>query len=749
MRYPAAVRKISQFKQSLPNDDFSSNFGVCVFFDPQRGSLSHCPAVDGILPKYLPHKDCSKFWECSNGIPHQFGCPDGLHFNSDLNVCDWPEQAGCSGKDVGDNNESDKNEKCKQFEHYCPAIERDRPVYIPLPNCSQFCQCSNGKPYLHDCPDGLHFNSVLNVCNWPEDAHCSEGNVTEGSSESSTESNNSGTESNNSGEESDGNSGEDDDEGYDEDNNGNNNVNETCREAGIDCPAVDRYHIVYFPQLNCSQFCQCSNGKAYLRDCPDGLHFNLVLNVCDWPEEAGCSNSNITEGTSESSTDSNNNSEGGDGNIGEGGGEGNNEGNVEDEDDNENAVVNQICLEADIGCPAIDGDHPAYIPLLNCSQFCQCSNGKAYLRDCPDGLHFNPVLNVCDWPEEAGCSNSNITEGTSESSTDSNNNSEGGDGNIGEGGGEGNNEGNVEDEDDNENAVVNQICLEADIGCPAIDGDHPTYIPLLNCSQFCQCSNGKAYLRDCPDGLHFNPVLNVCDWPEEARCSNSNITEGTSESSTDSNNNSEGSEGNIGEGGGEGNDEGNVEDEDHNENAVVSQICLEADIGCPAIDGDHPVYIPLLDCSQFCQCSNGKAYLRNCPDGLHFNPILNVCDWPENAGCSGGNNTEGTSESSTESNNSGESSDVSSSEDDDEDEGTDGNNNGNDINQTCLEGGIGCPDEDGDYPVYVPLPNCTQFCQCSNGKLLLLSCPNGLHFNSLSNVCDRPEVAQCGEIYPS
>lgn len=39
----------------------------------------------------------------------------------------------------------------------------------------------------------------------------------------------------------------------------------------------------------------------------------------------------------------------------------------------------------------------------SCGRFYQCSNGYPYVFDCPANLHFNPVLLVCDWPENAGC----------------------------------------------------------------------------------------------------------------------------------------------------------------------------------------------------------------------------------------------------------------------------------------------------------------------------------------------------------
>ncbi|KAJ3659509.1 hypothetical protein Zmor_011194 [Zophobas morio] len=58
-----------------------------------------CPQKDGKYPVYIPHEDCTKFWECSNGTPHLFDCPANLHFNPKLNVCDWPDQAGCNDSD--------------------------------------------------------------------------------------------------------------------------------------------------------------------------------------------------------------------------------------------------------------------------------------------------------------------------------------------------------------------------------------------------------------------------------------------------------------------------------------------------------------------------------------------------------------------------------------------------------------------------------------------------------------------------
>ena len=63
------------------------------------------------------------------------------------------------------------------------------------------------------------------------------------------------------------------------------------------------------------------------------------------------------------------------------------------------------------------------------------------------------------------------------------------------------------------------------------------------------------------------------------------------------------------------------------------------------------------DCTKFYMCDHGKRVLRECPlmdaeeNKLHFNPVLQVCDWPDKAGCITGEKTttEGTTIEKTES----------------------------------------------------------------------------------------------------
>lgn len=58
-----------------------------------------CPPVtcpDDIEDMYQPNPaDCGSYYQCIYGQPHLIPCPDGLHWNSAINVCDWPKDANC------------------------------------------------------------------------------------------------------------------------------------------------------------------------------------------------------------------------------------------------------------------------------------------------------------------------------------------------------------------------------------------------------------------------------------------------------------------------------------------------------------------------------------------------------------------------------------------------------------------------------------------------------------------------------
>ncbi|XP_035904410.1 peritrophin-1-like [Anopheles stephensi] len=135
----------------------------------------------------------------------------------------------------------------------------------------------------------------------------------------------------------------------------------------------------------------------------------------------------------------------------------------------------------------------------------------------------------------------------------------------------------------------------ADDRCPPIDDPEspPVLLPHpTDCEKFLICSHGNAVVSKCPPGLHWNDGKKLCDYPSLAQCL-------------------------VGEAG------------------STSQP-LQPSENCPAeYDPDHMVYTPHeTDCTKYYICDpHGVELEQRCPSGLHWNPAVNYCDFPELAGC--------------------------------------------------------------------------------------------------------------------
>lgn len=65
-------------------------------------------------------------------------------------------------------------------------------------------------------------------------------------------------------------------------------------EKHPDCPPPESYDdesvAKHLPGPTCDTFYKCDpNQNAVLLNCPNGLEWNSLLEVCDWPQLAGCS----------------------------------------------------------------------------------------------------------------------------------------------------------------------------------------------------------------------------------------------------------------------------------------------------------------------------------------------------------------------------------------------------------------------------------------------------------------------------
>ena len=52
-----------------------------------------------------------------------------------------------------------------------------------------------------------------------------------------------------------------------------------------------------------------------------------------------------------------------------------------------------------------------------------------------------------------------------------------------------------------------------------------TFLPdPADCSRFFICDAGRPWMKQCPTPLYFDPMINVCNWPELVNCNVHNVT---------------------------------------------------------------------------------------------------------------------------------------------------------------------------------------------------------------------------------
>ncbi|KAJ0170146.1 hypothetical protein K1T71_014074 [Dendrolimus kikuchii] len=494
---------------------------------------------------------------------------------------------------------------------------------------------------------------------------------------------------------------------------------EDCEFFDNGCPTDFDVHKLLPHETNCSRFYYCVFGEKVERECAPGTYFNYDKQVCDWPHNVNCTNSGDGNGDGDGGNGDGGNGDGGNGDGGSGGG---------DEDCDE-YLPN--------GCPA-DFDIHYLLPHENdCEKFYQCVHGNLVERLCAPGTHFNAALQVCDWPQNAGCENSGGCTGCPDGGDGDSGDGGGGngDGDSGNGGGDGGNGGG--DGGNGGGDGGDEDCDEyLPNGCPA-DFDVHYLLPHENdCEKFYQCVHGNLVERLCAPGTHFNAALQVCDWPQNAGCETGGGCTGCPGGGDGDNGGGDGGNGGGDSGSGGGNPE------------LLPN-------GCPSDFDVHQLLPHESNCSRFYQCVFGETVERECAPGTHFNAVMQICDWPANAGCEtiGGGCNGGDDNDDNDDNESTcpESGDDGSNEGGDDGNGGDENGeDGDDGNEGgcagCPGGGDllpnGCP---SNFSVELLLPHedCGKFYQCVHGDKIEMKCAEGTHFNPVAQICDWPADAGC------
>ncbi|XP_055905777.1 mucin-2-like isoform X3 [Eupeodes corollae] len=133
---------------------------------PNGGGQSSCSGKES--GKLLPFiGDCNKYIACGGGTAYIMDCGPGFHFNAPLEICDYPEYAGCDSLYA----KPDYNPACQSRGATCYGKENGK--LLPYAGiCEWFVACFDGCGYDMACGKGLHFNKYSEVCDRPEDAGC-------------------------------------------------------------------------------------------------------------------------------------------------------------------------------------------------------------------------------------------------------------------------------------------------------------------------------------------------------------------------------------------------------------------------------------------------------------------------------------------------------------------------------------------------------------------------------------------------
>ncbi|XP_018373002.1 PREDICTED: uncharacterized protein LOC108767562 isoform X2 [Trachymyrmex cornetzi] len=653
--------------------------------------------------------DCSAYYLCSNGEKILRQCMEGLHFNMIIQICDYPQKS------------CDLNRSSPRINlDICPPSDSVQEVFLPHEcECTQYYECINGKKFLRFCPNRLHFDPVWQICNDPIEAKCVADTISTTSTSIFT----------------------------------TLSTTEAIDEPRTTCPPKGSTEKLRLPHpCICNQYYECVEGDKVLRTCPIDMYFDDATEVCDWSTEVKCISQFPSHDIQINDYDINNK-------CSPNGRAFNHENScTEYYLCSEGEKVLQYCLEGlhfnvsiqmcdypQKKCDLTISDTPRPQPIptvalnicppdsmqqvllpheCDCTQYYECIDGKQILRDCSDGLHYDYVRQICNVPIEAKCNDftTTIPESSFPTIPDSS---------------------KCYDEN-------NEIPYEHD------------------CRFYYKCNNGKKILKTCPRNLYFNPKLRVCDYPENVVCNvegniSSTSTPTKCETMTETTNIPHETDCNLYYVCENGisilkkcspnlvfnpilkvcdfpenyvckvtRDKNNIK----KINKIVQNLDPSTCIGtCPEEDPDFAVLLPNDDCKKFCMCSGGVAWVQPCPDPLYFDSVEKICKKKKDAVC-------GVRSYNQDSN-------FMTDKTVDNDYSmktltTENNERATYDNldpSTCIGT---CPEEDPDYAVLLPNDDCKKFCMCSGGVAWVQPCPDPLYFDSVQKICKKKKQAVCG-----
>ncbi|XP_055920017.1 uncharacterized protein LOC129951734 [Eupeodes corollae] len=536
--------------------------------------------------------DCNWYIRCEDNSPLVKRCAEGKLFNAILLICDYPENFNCIATPYPTTSTTEAPTEpptepvttvdptptpTEPALDYCIDQPNDTLLEYPC-DCTWYIRCVNNGGHYERCKDGRVFNSVLQICDFPENTDCKNGtrpststSTTEPSAEvqptTTTLSPVQGS------------------------------TNPPYVGTGI-CENIERGTFLPYPG-RCDLYIECIEPAPTTFSCPSGMEFNPEVRQCQKLEEAGCSIPRVTPSEAVTTTESTKPSP---------------------------PILSGICSSVP------PGDLIPYPG--NCSQFINCDKPIPTAEECPIGLEFNARLKLCELSQDAGCSSSPEHPPNTPATPTTPPTPSGGPAVC-----EGRDDGElVAYPEDCRKFIIcqqpipsagqcaNELIFNAELGIcdeptdtecvPSTLPPHtespsdPTLTGICkghqagdliaypsSCTKYVRCITPVPIAGTCRDDQLFNEILGICDTADSVNCPGY-IPSPTPE---------------PGQG-----------------------TTTEPPVSTNGVCQDHNTgdLLPYPEqCSKFIQCATPVPYAKTCSNGFHFNAKLSICDDPETAGC--------------------------------------------------------------------------------------------------------------------
>ncbi|XP_074042671.1 uncharacterized protein [Leptinotarsa decemlineata] len=624
---------------------FNVNNGLCDFIDqtncqgPTAKPTVPTPATTVSTPKTSettvnPHPDqdcpasgskqimypadCSKYYQCENGIKELKDCPESLFFNFDTGLCDFIDQTNCQGSTVKPNVSTPATTVTTAKtttttvnpnpDQDCPAIGSKQIMYPA--DCSKYYQCENGKKELKNCPESLFFNFNTGLCDFIDQTNCQRSTakptVPTPATSLTTPKTTTTTVNPHPDQDCPASGSKQimypaDCSKYYQCENGIKELKD-CPESlffnidnGLcdfmdqtncqgptakptvpipattvttpktttttvnphpdqDCPASGSKQIMY--PADCSKYYQCENGIKELKDCPESLFFNINNGLCDFIDQTNCQGPTPKPTVPTPATTVT----------------------------TPKTTTTTVNPHPDQDCPA-SGSKQIIYP-ADCSKYYQCENGNKELKDCPESLFFNFNTGLCDFIDQTDCQGPTAKPTVPTPATTVT----------------------------TPKTTTTTVNPRPDQDCPA-SGSKQIMYP-ADCSKYYQCENGKKELKDCPESLFFNFNTGLCDFIDQTNCqsptakptvSSPATTVTTPKTTTTTTSSSP------------------VSTTTHPPPTTIGNICN----GLP----DGSLLPDARDCSKFYECAGGIPVSMVCPAATVWDENIKTCNFANEVDC--------------------------------------------------------------------------------------------------------------------